>query len=367
MANKLKNILKITLCILLIAVSIGLLILWQKSPGVVQPIIDEKGEIIPTSIYEHKILKIGETEQHLTIRGKDSTNQLILYLHGGPGNPVNEALRNPNLILEDKFVVVQWDQYGAGRSYHSEIRAEDMKIDSLIEYTKEVSQYLLKRYNRKKLHLIGNSWGTQLGMLVANKYPELFFSYIGVAQTTDVYEAEKIAFQWIKSQAALKKDKKGIKELSQIQFPDSIIALSEWNKNFGLTHRSYVNKYGGIIYGKQTHMVGSLIMPLIETPEFTIRHKINYLRGLLFSLDATWEERLARNLQKEIDSIQIPVIIVHGLHDYNIPHQQAKAYFSQLKAPYKRFYTFDKSAHAPHLEEVDKFNTVIKNEILDKY
>lgn len=367
MTSKIINFLKFALSLSLIIIFIGLIFLWLKSPGTIQPITDEKGEIISQSISEHTILKIGETEQHLTIRGIDSTKQLILYLHGGPGNPINPGLRDSDLILEDEFVLVQWDQLGAGRSYTNKIKAEDIKIDSLIDYAKVVSQYLIKRFNKEKIHIIGQSWGAHLGMLLVNKYPDLFHSYLGIAQTIDVYEAEKMAFQWVKSQAELREDKVAIEELSQIKFPNSIIAFDEWNERFGWTHRSYVNKFGGIVYGEELHMVGSLIEPVLETPEYTIKQKVNYFQGLLFSLESTWEERLERALHTEVDSIQIPVIIVHGLHDYNIPHEQAKEYFNQLKAPYKRFYTFDKSAHSPIMEEVDKFNTVINNELLDRY
>lgn len=76
---------------------------------------------------------------------------------------------------------------------------------------------------------------------------------------------------------------------------------------------------------------------------------------------------MERTLRKEIDSIEVPIIIVHGLSDYNIPHDQAKKYFNELKVTYKRFYTFEKSAYSPFLEEPDKFNEVIKEEFLNKF
>jgi len=242
-----------------------------------------------------------------------------------------------------------------------------LRIDSMIAYALEVTKYLCKRFNQEKIHVIGHSWGSQLGMLLVNKHPEWFYSYIGIAQTTNVYEGERMGFEWVKQQAEIRKDKKGLKELSKINIPETIINLPEWNDQFGWTHRSYLNKYGGVLFGKEVHLIGGLLFPLLTTPEYNIRQKIKYIRGLLFSLESTWIERLERTLHKEIDSLQVPVIIVHGLHDYNIPHAQSKQYFDELIAPYKKFYTFEKSAHSPYSEEVDKFNEMIANELIGKY
>lgn len=367
MILSISNILKNTSLYFLSIVFLGWVILWDASPGTITPILDENRSRLPQSIVEHKILSINGKEQHLTLRGKDSTKQVILFLHGGPGNSINVGLRNPDLILEKEFIVVQWDQYGAGRSYNTAITKEDMKIDSLLGYALEVTKYLCKRFNQEKIHIIGHSWGTHLGMLLVNEHPEWFYSFTGMAQETDVYEAEKIAFQWVKKQAILRNDQKGLKELSKISIPDTIIDLSEWNDQFGWTHRSYLNEYGGVLFGKEEHLIGGLLFPLLSTPEYNIRQKINYIRGLLFSLESTWKERLERSLHKEIDTLHVPVVIVHGLHDYNMPHTQVKHYFDQLKAPYKKFYTFEKSAHSPYMEEVNKFNAVIAEEILNKY
>lgn len=41
-------------------------------------------------------------------------------------------------------------------------------------------------------------------------------------------------------------------------------------------------------------------------------------------------------------------------------HNQAKRFYEQLKAPYKRFYTFEESAHTPFYEEKSRFYQVIQ-------
>ena len=362
-----KLFFKYTFYLTLILICVVFIVLWVKSPGTVEPLLDVDGKVIPKSISEHRKIRIGKHEQHLTIQGVDSTKEVLLMLHGGPGNSINAGLRHPDLRLNKEFVMVQWDQLGSGRSYNTKINAEEMKVEQMVSYAVEVSQYLKTRFKKEKIHVLGHSWGAHLGMILVHQHPELFHSYIGMAQTTDLYDAERIAFEWVKKRAVELKDKTGIEALSKIKFPDEIIPLKEWNDRFGWVHRSYVNKYGGVEYGEEKGIITGLLYPLLETPEYTIKQKINYITGLQYSLDVLWEERLERNLFDEIDSIAIPVIIVHGLHDFNIPHSQAKEFYDGLKAPYKKFYSFEYSAHSPYMEEADKFNSVISNELVKKF
>lgn len=41
-----------------------------------------------------------------------------------------------------------------------------------------------------------------------------------------------------------------------------------------------------------------------------------------------------------------------------------KEYFNKLQAPMKGFYTFNESAHSPMFEELEKFSTILENDVL---
>ena len=362
--KRIKNILKYFIGLTIAVVGLFVLIAFIKSPGTIEPLLNDKRKRIEKSINDHSVLKIGKHYQHLTIRGIDSTKEIMLLLHGGPGNSINADLRHPDLILEQEFVMVHWDQLGAGRSYSDEITTEEIAFDSMVTYAVEVSKYLMTRFGKKKIHLLGHSWGTHFGLVLVNEHPEYFHSYLGMAQTSNLYEAEKMSFDWIKEKAIALKDKKGERELSSLSFPEKSTGYDEWIDSFGWTHRSYINKYEGIKYGKKQNMLFSLLYAVYQLPDYTLKEKVGYIKGLQFSLKALWQDRMERDMFNEIDSIQIPVIIVQGLQDYNIPHKQAKRFFDGLKAPYKQFYTFEYSAHSPSFEEVDKFNEVIRKEYL---
>ena len=79
------------------------------------------------------------------------------------------------------------------------------------------------------------------------------------------------------------------------------------------------------------------------------------MSGSLFSLEHLWLEVIHKNLKHEIDSMQVPVYIFQGIHDYQTPYVVVKEFYDQLKAPHKAFFTFENSAHSPVMEEVEKF------------
>ena len=62
----------------------------------------------------------------------------------------------------------------------------------------------------------------------------------------------------------------------------------------------------------------------------------------------------------KVTELHVPVYILQGRNDYITNYTLAKEYFDSLKAPKKRFITFEKSAHFPSFEEPEKFNSVMK-------
>ena len=54
----------------------------------------------------------------------------------------------------------------------------------------------------------------------------------------------------------------------------------------------------------------------------------------------------------------------HGIYDYTVNYQLAKDYFDRLKAPVKGFYSFDRSAHSPILEEPGKARKILREDVL---
>ncbi|MCA1756246.1 MAG: alpha/beta hydrolase [Bacteroidales bacterium] len=343
---------------LLILSLFGLLILHFISSGKSEPFVDHNGKIISNSISAIEKIELGGTDQYLIIRGVDSTNPVLLFLHGGPGSPEIGFVKRHNPDLEHDFVVVHWEQRGAGKSYNKDIPIESMNVEQFVSDTKELSEYLIKRFKKEKIYIMGHSWGSYLGIRAVEKYPELYHCYFGIGQVADQYRSERISYDWVKGEAKKNGDKQALKKLEALNFPKTGADSKEWMM-FLMRERSFVDKFGGGLFRDYNGILDKL-SPVINTKEYTLSDKINFGIGSIFSLDHLWEEIIADNLFETIDSIHIPVYFFHGLYDYQTSYIVAKEFYEQLKAREKQFISFEKSSHCPIFDEPDKFNKTIR-------
>src|SRR6266446_601320 len=67
-------------------------------------------------IEEASFINIGGIEQWVSVRGDDRRNPVLLLLHGGPGD-VQSPFVSTYAPYEKDFVLVQWDERGAGRTF----------------------------------------------------------------------------------------------------------------------------------------------------------------------------------------------------------------------------------------------------------
>ena len=362
--DKMKKILRVTSLLsgsILIFLVILLITVLINSPGKADPFLDKDGKKIPGSISVIETVKINGFYQSMIIRGSDSTKPVLLYLHGGPGDPEFPFVKQYNPGIEDMFLVCYWDQRGAGLSYSKNIPPETMNLSQFVDDAGKVSEYLIHKYNRKKIFLLGHSWGTMLGSFTINKFPEYYYAFISVGQVGDQVRSENISYNFVLSKAKELKDRKAIRALEKIGPPP----YSDPKEAIDKMHieRKYVIKYGGAV--KKGNLYQEALKPFALCKEYTFRDKINYLKGMKITKEYLWDVIMKTNLFKAIPSQQIPVYILQGISDHQTSFSVAKEYFDSLKAPLKRFYTFENSAHSPIFEEPDKFRSILK-EILSE-
>lgn len=150
----------------------GLLLWW--SPGSTEPFLDADGEPLPGSIAEKVSVPINGVQQGMVIRGVDSANPVLLWVHGGPGMPDYPLTQQYPTELEDLFTVVWWDQRGAALSYHSDIPPETMTIEQFIDDTHSVTDYLCERFQQDRIYILGHSWGSFIAVQAAARSPERY-------------------------------------------------------------------------------------------------------------------------------------------------------------------------------------------------
>ena len=135
-------------------------------------------------------VRIGEADQWILARSEDLANPVVLYLHGGPGTSQLTSNRRNARELERSFIVVDWDQRGAGKSYAAINDIDRMNLDQFVADTKELTLHLLTKFRKERVVLVGHSWGSAIGALAAFRYPELFHCYVGIGQIANMAEGE---------------------------------------------------------------------------------------------------------------------------------------------------------------------------------
>jgi len=312
-----------------------------------QLIRDKKGNIIPESIASLEKVKLGGMDQWILIRGNDVSNPILLWLHGGPGSAQMPVAHHFNGALEKDFIVVHWDQRGAGKSNPKDFDEQTMTIEQFISDAHELTQYLKNRFNKRKIYLVGHSWGTQLDIQLAHKYPDDYYAYIGVSQVVNGYASNEIAHKWLTEKIKKRGKIKDLKRLEKLGSPP----FTDHDKY--VKFAKMVDSYGG---GMDVGFV-KLAWIVLSAPEYSLRDYFRWIRGANRGSGPMWEETSSFDAFKEVTELQVPVYFFSGRNDYNTPLELVRRYFEVLKAPKdKQLIIFENSAHTPFMKEPEKFN-----------
>lgn len=301
------------------------------------------------SISEMRKLMINGINQWIVLRGENKNNPVLFHFHGGPGGSQIGNFTKFLRDLEKEFVVVHWDQRGAGKSYHPQIPKETMTLDQLVEDAKAIVDIITKEFNQEKILLTGQSFGSLLGMLYIYKYPESIKAFIGINQAVTRTEEEKSCYETALKIAKEKNDKKGIEKLEKMGPPER--GSYKTSKDL-VTQRGLITKYKGVSYKKSTQAIQ---FPSIFCSELTLKEKLNFMKGFGFSFDTLWEEFATTNLKKHVPEVKVPVYFVVGRHDAIVPIESTRNYYENLIAPKKKFIIFEESGHLACFEEPEKF------------
>ncbi len=108
-------------------------------------------------------IKIENTVFHAETFGVD-TNEVVIVLHGGPGNDYRYLLSLK--ALTDEYFVVFYDQRGTGLS--PRVDENEFTMENAINDLNNIVDYYAQS---RKVNLIGHSWGAMLASAYIGKYP----------------------------------------------------------------------------------------------------------------------------------------------------------------------------------------------------
>jgi pimeloyl-ACP methyl ester carboxylesterase len=353
------KVLAIVFAIVLGLLLILVVLLLFYSAGQPEPFLDKNGKVLTGSISEKTFITIGGIRQGMFIKSKNKSNPVLLYLHGGL--PDYFLTKKYPTGLEDHFTVVWWEQRGSGLSYSANLPPESMTLEQMISDVKEVTNYLRIRFGQEKIFLMGRSGGSYIGMHVVALSPELYHAYIGMAQMSNQLKSERLAYEYMLAQFKKNGNKKMVRKLESAP-----VTMSEGTSAAYLSIRDQAMHSLGIgTTQAMNSMITGLLIPSLACRDYTLSEKINMWRAKSKSgVSVLWNRMLDTDLTTEVPEIDVPVYFFHGTYDYTVSYFLAKDYFQKLKAPLKGFYTFERSAHSPLLEEPGRVKQIIEKDVL---
>ena len=279
-------------------------------------------------------IDLNGLKQKVLVQSNNLNNPVILWLHGGPGTSemfINHYCFNKSY---DSFTIVHWDQRGAGLSYNDSINESDVSFNKILDDANQLTEILKTRFNQPKIFIIGHSFGSIIGIHLAEMYPDNYYAYIGVGQVIDDKKSREITLNWFIDK--LKQERDTVELLKIIQ--DKSIP------------RELINRYNGIYVGETT------LIDVIKKSEYyyegyldTYYKSMRFSRACIRKNPSTYE----KNILTEITHIEIPVYFFLGRHDRiaACAPELVVEYCKILNAPLKEIVWFENSAHHPNIDE----------------
>ena len=301
------------------------------------------------SIAELRKVELNGRKEWISIRGENRSKPVLLFLAGGPGGSQLAATRYELAKLEKDFIVVNWEQPGSGKSY-SAIPRKNLTPEIYVEDGTALVRSLLKEFKQEKLYLLGESWGSALGIFMVKEQPELYHAFIGTGQMVAFEETEKIDYALAMKLAKENGDQKVVDTLRKNGEPPY------YGNSVTTKSATYLNYLSQKMVGNPEIQNGGFqTMRDLAAKEYGILDKVNYLRGILQTFNHVYPQLYNVDLRKEYSTLDVPVYFLLGKHDINAPLSLTEDYYQKLDAPNKEIIWFEHSGHNPWINEPERF------------
>ncbi|MFW9881718.1 MAG: alpha/beta hydrolase family protein [Candidatus Thorarchaeota archaeon] len=264
-------------------------------------------------------------------------NPILLYLHGGPGSSLMMYSYLYEHQLKKNFIYVNWDMRGAALSYHENIDPRSVSQGQIVDDSIALINYLLKRFHKNKIFLIGHSFGSALGLYLINNYPEFFHAYIGIGQVISYKKSVEETYKWLHQKLIAENDLKGLEQIKKEHFP----------------LMSLIYKYGG------HHNLNINLFNLIKKSPYYFEGYLELLqKGKRFSAENVGKNPSRFGSEFEyIKQVSVPLYFFEGKHDHVVAcsPKLVEEFVRKVKAPKKEIVWFLNSAHYVPVEEPEKF------------
>jgi len=331
------------------AAAVGASQLFAATP----PISGPDGEPLPGSIASLEQVTLNGSEQWITIRGRDTTNPVLLNLGmGGPGGG-GFATRTLFEPLEEHFTVVSWDEPGTGRSYGA-VPVDQLTRQRFVDDAAALATLVRDRFGQDRIYLYGVSWTSILGIWLVQEHPDLFHAFVSSGQMVNTVENDQIgygiALEHLDAQGETARADRLRSNGPPPYHGDGVV----------FRYVAYLDVLNEIMGEPRL----SLIVPVVPflAPEYGLVDKVNHTRGLIDSFNAVYPQLEGLDFVEQAATLEVPVYFFVGRDDVNAMASLVEEYHATLTAPHKELIWLD-GGHGLSGETRDQFVDVMVNRV----
>jgi pimeloyl-ACP methyl ester carboxylesterase len=334
------------------------LAVWMALPASTPPILGADGKPLPGSMAELRTVRLGGQDQTIMIRGYSTDKPVLLYLSGGPGQSDLPYVR---VIFDDltrDFVVVGWDQRGTGKSYAALEPVARVTLEQAVNDTIELTELLRQRFGEQKIYLLGESWGSTLGVLAAQRRPDLYHAFIGSGQMVSQRETDRRLYHDVLDLAARAGDRaleSTMRGYGEPPYRDIPYANAFVMGQYERLYKPYTPPAAYIERGSRANLGPFGVLG----SEYNLVEKVNVLRGLIDMFTVMYPQLQGIDFRRDVRRLAVPVYMLDGAAELTSRRDLALEWFNRLEAPQKRVFTFENAAHSVSFEQYQAFYKIM--------
>ncbi|MEO6086344.1 MAG: alpha/beta hydrolase, partial [Umezawaea sp.] len=316
------------------------------------------GAPLAGSVAELTRVRVDGQDLSMMIRGRSVDNPVLLFLAGGPGGSELGAMRRHGQALEQDFTVVTFDQRGAGKSYDTLDPTSTLTLDRAVADAVEVTEYLRARFHQDKIYLLGNSWGTILGVLAVRQHPELYRAYIGSGQMVDPRETDQAFYDdtlaWAKRTGNF-----GVVDTLTSSGPPPYPNVLDYEPVL-TTHADEVYPYDHTVNAEGA---GGFSENLL-VGEYGLLEQLHTLAGFLDVFTVLYPQLQHIDFRVDATRLRVPLYLIQGEYEVRGRAEPVDDWFRMLDAPRKELVVLDSAGHRALFEQPEQFARIMTDTVL---
>lgn len=291
------------------------------------------------------LVKSGEEELYIRVRGQDISKPVLLYLHGGPGEANSlllfQAYAGPE--LEKHFVVGYLHQRSTCMS--PKVPAKTLTIKQFVEDVHNIVLFLKKKFSKDKIFLLGHSFGGGLGILYLMEHQDNIKKFVCAGGAFSAASIEKNGYQTVMEMAKEAGDQDAIMRLEATGPPPYKTFMQ------GMVWRILAMR---ILEEKKEGMAKNFNMSKVMSVTGIKNIDPEWQNKMMVIASTMWNELGTIDLEDRVKKINIPMLLITGAKDYMVPFRILEKGYENYGGK-KEHIILEKSNHYMFVDEPARF------------